>query len=107
VVDALDECPENDPRREGNYNPRSLLLSSIQRLLRSRRINVMVIITSRPLPAITAQLKWPEIPIKAQTDDIKMYLKAQIESNPRIRDYKQSDMIKDKIIANSQGRYVI
>lgn len=104
VVDALDECPERDARRRGTYNRRANLLSSLQELLKSE--NITILITSRPLPAIQNKLEWPEIPIVAQSSDIGIYLDTQIKTVPRIAGYDQNDLIKNKIINNAQGMSV-
>jgi NACHT domain len=102
VVDALDECSTIDSRQGESYNPRTTFLASLQELLKAAP-NAAIMITSRPLPALQNQLQWPQIDIAAQNVDISVFLDAQIKMAPRIASYKQDDLIKNKIIANTQG----
>jgi len=105
VVDALDECPENDLKEADSYNPREELLDKLEKLLQLP--NVMIMVTSRPIPDIQKLFNWPEIEISARDHDISLFLGKKIKASAKIAAYKQDDMIMESIAKNCQGMYVL
>jgi hypothetical protein len=82
VVDALDECPEDD------MNTRSKLLEQ----LRSLPGNVKLMITSRYLSSIEHDLEGEQrLEIHATSDDIVSYVEGRILEENRLRRHTKSD----------------
>lgn len=75
VIDALDECSNDDRTRQS-------LLERLRPLQKSTSVNLMV--TSRPLPDITEEFERAMIlEIRASEPDIRTYLKEQTSRLPR------------------------
>ena len=104
LVDAMDECSVNDYTREE-------LLTTLQRLLAMP--NVRLMITSRPVASIEAQLQgMTYLEIRAADEDIRKYIENRIPKERRLIPYIRGDYafqvsIIDTIIAKAQGMYVI
>jgi len=92
VVDALDECREDDTTR-------AMLLD----VLRSLPGQVNLIVTSRNLPSIARDFEGAKrLHIRAKDDDIKIYIEARIALGPRhLR--KLQDVIVNRIVENAKG----
>jgi ankyrin repeat domain-containing protein 50 len=101
VIDALDECPTQDRRREK-------LVSELQRL----QPGVRLLLTSRPLHDIRAMMPWaPNLEIRANSEDVVLYLEDQIQHEARLqRHIKDEPSLHSHIIAaivqSVEGMYV-
>src|ERR1700722_2684988 len=92
VVDAWDECREDDETR-------TLLLEVLRSL--PRQANLMV--TSRNLPSIGRDFKGAKrLHIRAKDDDMRAYIEGRIASGPRHLKNLQ-EAIVNKIVENAKG----
>jgi len=92
VVDALDECREDDATR-------SMLLS----VLRSLPGQVNLMITSRDLPSIARCFEGTKrLRIRAKDDDIRVYIEARIALGPKHLK-KLQEVIANRIVQNAKG----
>ncbi len=104
LVDAMDECSNNNYTRED-------LLTTLQSLLEMP--NVRLLITSRPVASIDAHLQgMAYLEIRAANEDIRRYIENRIPKERRLIPYVRGDdafqvSIIDTIIAKAQGMYVI
>ena len=92
VVDALDECREDDATR-----------ATLLEVLRSlpRQVNLMV--TSRDLPSISRDFEGTKrLHIQAQDDDIKSYVEGRIARGPQYLKRLQETIIT-KIVETTRG----
>ena len=97
VIDALDECSNDDRTRRS-------LLERIRTLQKSTSVNVMV--TSRPLPDITEEFERAmTLEIRASEPDIRTYLKEQMSRLPRcvLKDSRLQARIVDEISGAVDG----
>ena len=93
VMDALDECPNST----GPPSPRETVLRLVKWLLELGCSNLWISVTSRPEPDITAVLQ----PLashtislhneKGQKEDIKNYIKAFVNSDPKATKWRKQD----------------
>ena len=92
VVDALDECREDDATR-------AMLLEVLRSL--PRQVNLMV--TSRNLPSIGRDFEGAKrLHIRAKDDDMKAYIEGRIALGPRhLKNSKEA--IVNKILENAKG----
>jgi hypothetical protein len=101
VIDALDECSENDGIREG-------FLGEVRKLLP----NICLLVTSRPIANLEHEFEnATHLEIHASDEDIKRYLEAQIERQPQLaRHIKADPTLRDAILNNiikkANGMYV-
>ena len=92
VVDALDECREDDATR-----------AKFLRVLRSLPENVNLMVTSRNLPSIARDFDGIErLNIRAHDEDIRMYIEGRIALAPRHLKALQ-ETIANKIVENAKG----
>src|ERR1700722_3577222 len=92
VVDALDECREDDETR-------TMLLEVLRSL--PRQVNLMV--TSRNLLSIGRDFEGAKrLHIRAKDDDMKIYIEGRIASGPRHLKNMQ-EAIMNKIVKNAEG----
>ena len=71
IIDALDECSENDATRQ-------IVVKGLLSLQGSKRINILV--TSRPIPSILCNFEtWERLEIRADSEDIHRYLLGQMD----------------------------
>src|SRR3984957_18446143 len=92
VVDALDECREDDATR-----------ARLLKVLRSlpRQVNLMV--TSRNLPSIGRHFEGAKrLHIRAKDDDMKIYIEGRIALGPQHLEILQ-ELIVNKIVENAKG----
>ena len=95
VVDALDECREDDATR-------AMLLEA----LRSLPGQVNLLVTSRDLPSIARDFEGTKrLYIRAKDDDIRAYIEGRIAFGPRRLKVLQK-VIVDKIVENAKGMSV-
>ncbi|KAF2194389.1 purine and uridine phosphorylase [Zopfia rhizophila CBS 207.26] len=99
VVDALDECDDNNKTR-------SSLLAQLQNL----DTHVQLFLTSRPLEEIL--LDAVQFKVTAQEDDVRKYLSAQIKQESRLAKLcadngSLEDEILDKVIAKVDGMFLL
>jgi hypothetical protein len=104
IIDALDDCPDNNAREAESYNPRYTLLSKLVEL--QDLPNVMIMVTSRPMLNVQKELHWSEIEISARDHDINLFLETRIKNYTRIAKFKKDAMIKEGIVKNCQGMCV-
>jgi ATP/maltotriose-dependent transcriptional regulator MalT len=92
VVDALDECREDDETR-----------AKLQNLLQSLPSNVNLMVTSRFLPLMAGNVPGAEILlIRATDEDVKTYIESRIALAPRhIKNLRET--IVSKLIENFDG----
>jgi len=92
VVDALDECHEEDGTR-----------AKFITVLQSLAGNVHLMVTSRDLPSIAREFHGKrQLIIRANDDDIKMYINGRIALAPRhLKNLRET--IVSKIVANVKG----
>jgi hypothetical protein len=91
VVDALDECREDDATRA----------TLLEVLWSPRQVNLMV--TSRDLPSISRDFEGTKhLHIHAQDDDIKSYIEGRIARGPQCLKRLQETIIT-KIVENTRG----
>jgi len=92
VVDALDECREDDATR-------AMLLAVLRSL--PEQVNLMV--TSRNLPSISRDFEGAKrLHIRAKDDDIRVYIEGRIALGPRHLKNMQ-EAIVDKLVDNAKG----
>src|SRR3984957_11857169 len=92
IVDALDECREDDATR-------ALLLEALRSL--PPQVNLMV--TSRNLPSIGRDFEGAKrLHIRAKDDDMRVYIKGRIALGPRHLKNLQ-EVIVNEIIQNAKG----
>ena len=92
VVDALDECCEEDGTR-----------ATLLNVLESLAGNVSLMVTSRDLPSIAREFEGKKrLTISANDEDIKAYIKGRIALAPRHLKNLQ-DTIVTKMIESVQG----
>src|ERR1700722_14718144 len=92
VVDALDECREDDATR-------ALLLQ----VLRSFPLQVNLMVTSRDLPSIGRDFEGAKrLHIRAKDDDMRIYIEGRIALGPRHLKHLQ-EAIANKIVENARG----
>ena len=92
IVDALDECREDDATR-------ALLLQ----VLRSLPLQVNLMVTSRNLPSIGRDFEGAKrLHIRAKDDDMKVYIEGRIAFGPRHLKNLQ-EAIVNKIVKNAKG----
>ncbi|KAF3903201.1 Ankyrin-1 [Dactylellina cionopaga] len=99
VVDALDECDDNN-------NTRSSLIYTLQNL----DSRVQLVFTSRPLEDIL--LDAVQFQVSAQEDDMRKYLRARVKEEHRLvklcaDNEGLEDEILDKIIARVDGMFLL
>jgi hypothetical protein len=95
VVDALDECREDDSTR-----------AKLMKLLLSLPKNTSVMVTSRNLPSIAQDFGGAErLDIRAIDDDVTTYIKNRLSVAPRHLK-KLQETIVSKIVDNINGMYV-
>lgn len=81
IVDALDECSEDD-------NKRANLLDTLLSLPK----NVKLLVTSRPLPTIQIDLEGiARLDIHADDKDVRMYVKGRIPREKRLARHVRKD----------------
>ena len=81
IVDALDECSEDD-------NKRANLLDTLLSLPK----NVKLLVTSRPLPTIQSDLEGiARLDIRADEKDVRMYVKGRIPREKRLARHVTND----------------
>ena len=101
MIDALDECRENDRSRD------SFLVE-----LMAFPSNVHLMITSRPNQSVEHMLKAAKtLEISAHEQDLQRYLAAKIANNSSLVEYTAADrslqdIIISKIIKKARGMYV-
>jgi hypothetical protein len=90
VIDALDECPTRNRRREK-------FVSELQRL----QPGVRLLFTSRPLRDIRAMMpSAPDLEIRANNEDVVLYLEGQIQQEARLqRHIKDEPSLHSHIVA--------
>jgi len=88
IVDALDECQMSD-------NIRSKFIEALLRL-QSRKSNVNILATSRPVPDIVEAFDgYSRLEIVAQRDDIERYIRNKM---PNLRAVSKYPHLQDEII---------
>ena len=92
VVDALDECREDDATR-----------ARLLEVLRSLPGNVNLMVTSRNLPSIARDFGGTKrLHIRAKDDDIRAYIEDRIAFGPQCLKNLQ-EVIVNKIVENAKG----
>lgn len=92
VVDALDECREDDGTR-----------ARLLKVLRSLGGIVNLLITSRNLPSIARDFRGTKcLYIRAKDDDIRKYVEGRVSLAPRHLE-KLQETIVNRIIDNAKG----
>ena len=95
IVDALDECREDDGTRE-----------KLLKVLRSLYGNVNLMVTSRDLPPIARNFDGTkQLCIRAKDDDIRTYVEGRIALAPRHLKRLQETIVS-RIIENARGMLV-
>jgi hypothetical protein len=92
IIDALDECSEDN-------GTRSSLLSA----LRSLSGNIRVLVTSRDIPSINIEQDFfgtRRLDIRAEENDMKKYIRSRI---PRNYPAELKQIVVDKVIENARG----
>lgn len=98
LVDALDECKEDDGARKR-------LLAALRDLSASFRIFV----TSRWIPAIESEFSEAlKLEIRADSNDVAEYVRSRIATTPRLMRHMEADpmlesLISRKIVDNCHG----
>ena len=98
LVDALDECKEDDGARQR-------LLAALRELSASFRI----VVTSRWVPAIESELSEAlKLEIRADSEDVAEYVRSRIAMAPRLMRHLEADpmlasIISRKIVDNCHG----
>ncbi len=91
VIDALDECPESNGTRES-------FLAEIRKL----QPTIYLLITSRYILAIEHEFEQVErVEIRTSGEDVKKYLKYQIESEGRLVRLVKADPALQAVIVNT------
>jgi ATP/maltotriose-dependent transcriptional regulator MalT len=92
VVDALDECCEEDGTR-----------AKLLRLLRSLPANVNLMVTSRNLTSIARDFGGTDrLDIRATDDDVRTYIESRLVLAPRRIKNLQEDIVRE-IVGNVDG----
>jgi hypothetical protein len=92
VVDALDECREDDETR-----------ATLLEVFRSLPGQVNLMVTSRDLPSIARDFEGTKrLHIRAKDDDIKIYIEGRIASGRRHLKQLQ-EVIVNRIVENAKG----
>ena len=98
LVDALDECKEEDGARKR-------FLAALKELSEGVRL----IVTSRWIPAIESEFSEAlKLEIRADNEDVAQYVRSRIASSPRLMRHVEADpmlesMVSRKIVDNSHG----
>ena len=98
LVDALDECKEDDGARKR-------FLAALRELSTSFRI----VVTSRWIPAIESEFSEAlKLEIRADSKDVEEYVRSRIATAPRLMRHLEADpilesMISRKIVENCHG----
>ena len=93
IMDAIDECPDIP----GVPSPREEILELVKELVEARLPNLRLCVTSRPEAGIRAVLgPLPSLRVSlhdeaGQKEDIIEYIKAVVESDPKIRRWREED----------------
>ena len=91
VIDALDECPENNRTRES-------FLAEIRKL----QPTIYLLATSRHIQAIEREFEQAErVEIRASDEDVMKYLKYRIESEGRLVRLVKADPALQAVIVNT------
>ncbi|KAI8658210.1 NACHT domain-containing protein [Fusarium keratoplasticum] len=101
IVDALDECPSRDGRR-------NILLSEIMKLQTALSANVLC--TSRPIPDIETWFpKAVSIKVRASEHDVRKYLDGQIGRLPGFvaRSPELQEQVKKQIVQVVDGMFLL
>lgn len=106
VLDALDECPENEESKE-----RALVLDFLEKLLerQGNEAQVHILVTSRPEQDIKERLdRFSKIDLEAHlAEDVKTFVNSSLTKRPLNRwDASIHQLICDELL-NSKERYVI
>ncbi|KAF3094473.1 hypothetical protein TWF102_007588 [Orbilia oligospora] len=98
VIDALDECRDNDIRKS--------LLSKVFELQTVSDMRLMV--TFRPGAILEALIK-TRIEIRAQNEDLEIYLRNQMSKLPDVvtENYELQNKIKDRISYLARGMFLL
>ena len=90
VIDALDECPEVDQTRK-----------SFMAEVRSLLPEIKLMVTSRNIPSIATMFKHDtRLEIRAQDQDIKLFVESQIEQRDGMVDLLEGhDDVRSSIIS--------
>lgn len=96
IVDALDECADFDDNCDTRNHE---FLSAIESI---RKFNNFLV-TSRPYDNIKEMLKGiPQVEIKADVEDIKLYLQSEMSQNSYFRAFlEQEPSLRDDILLNT------
>jgi hypothetical protein len=85
VVDALDECagPEHQEEFSNKTNERKPFLAALRAFQQHRPKSIRLLVTSRPNAIDIHEFfkDSPHLNIVASTDDVKLYLQGQLETN--------------------------
>ena len=98
LVDALDECKEEDGARE-----------RLVAALRELSTSVRLVVTSRWIPAIGSELSEAlKLEIRADSEDVARYVKSRLATTPRLMRHVVADpilesMISSKVADNCHG----
>lgn len=98
VVDALDECSEDD-------NKRANLLAALLSLPKT----VKLLVTSRPLPTIETDLEGiARLDIYANDKDVRMYIEGRIPHEKRLarhirKDPNLGEILVETIVKSAKG----
>jgi hypothetical protein len=101
IVDAIDECSEDDKKRE---NLLDTLLSLPE--------NVKLLVTSRPLPTIQTDREGiARLDIRADDQDVRMYVKGRIPREKRLarhikKDPNLGETLVETIVKSAKGMSV-
>ncbi|KAJ7585110.1 Pfs, NACHT and ankyrin domain protein [Mycena floridula] len=105
IVDALDECSENDQARE-------LFFSTHPQGLWTLPDNVHILITSRDILSISQEFhSTPRISIKAHNEDLQTYIKGRIITDVKLKRLVKGDItleteIIDEVILKAAGMFL-
>ena len=98
LVDALDECKEEDGARKR-------LLAALREL----SVGVRLVVTSRWIPAIESEFSEAlKLEIRADNEDVARYVRSRVATTPRLMRHVEADptlesMISKKIADNCHG----
>lgn len=91
IIDALDECVDNDGTRQD-------LLEELRKL----QLKVCLLVTSRDLPSIQRQLRSAiRLEIQASDDDVMRYLSERIANSEKISMYVKRDPDLHEVIVRT------
>ena len=102
VIDALDECDNEDRTGMRLFDA-----------LKCLQPNVRLLITSRPLPDIVKEFEnEPRIEIRAPDTDIRDFVRSRLEVEPRLKKHMQADtkfgeLIEDAVVEKSEGMFLM